>query len=72
MKTYELSLDHSRPRHYIELTSHLHAPAALSPGKELSVPIGQRLSGPWSQSGPYGAQKNLLPVPGIELRPSSP
>jgi hypothetical protein len=29
-----------RPRHYVEVSGQLHAPAALPPGKELLVPIG--------------------------------
>jgi hypothetical protein len=31
----------SRPWHYLEVSGQLHALAALSPGKETPVPIGQ-------------------------------
>jgi hypothetical protein len=29
----------SWPRYYFEVSGHLHAPAALPPGNELSIPI---------------------------------
>jgi hypothetical protein len=35
-------------------------------------PLERRLSGPKKQSGHCGVEKNLLSLPGIELRPSIP
>jgi hypothetical protein len=35
-------------------------------------PLDRRLAGPQSRSGSYGEEKNLLLLPGIEPRPSSP
>jgi hypothetical protein len=60
MKTYErveLQLHHSLSQHYLEVSGQLHAPAALSLGKEPPVPIGKRLGGP---------------LPEIDLRLSRP
>jgi hypothetical protein len=41
-------------------------------GKCPRYPLYRRLGGPQSQSGRCGVEKNLLPMPGIEPRPSSP
>jgi hypothetical protein len=43
-------------------------PTALSPGKELPVPIGERLGGPQSRSGRCGEEKNLSPIVIEELK----
>jgi hypothetical protein len=42
------------PRHYMEVSGQLHAPAALPPGKEPLVPMG----GPQSHPGHGGEDKN--------------
>jgi hypothetical protein len=49
----------------------LHAPAALPPGKAPSCLSDSMLNGPKNWSGRRG-EKNFLPLPGIELRPSRP
>jgi hypothetical protein len=43
----------------MEVSGQLHAPAALPPGKEPLVPIGQ-------EAGRGGEEKNSQPPPGIE------
>jgi hypothetical protein len=50
----------------MEVSSQLHAPAALPPGKEPLVPFGQRLGGPQSRFGCGGEEKNCQPLPGLE------
>jgi hypothetical protein len=50
----------------------LHAPASLSPGKETWYPSNRSLGGPQSRSGRGGKEKNSQPLPGIEIRSSSP
>jgi hypothetical protein len=35
-------------------------------------PVNRRLGEPQSRSGPYGVEKNILPLPRIEPRPTSP
>jgi hypothetical protein len=52
----------------LEVSGQLHAPAGLPQDKD---PLATRLSGPQNQSGRCGG-KNLLPLPAIEPRPSSP
>jgi hypothetical protein len=42
-------------------------PGSFTPDKEPPVPIG----GPHSRSGQCEVEENHLPLPGIELRPSS-
>jgi hypothetical protein len=54
------------PRHYMEVSGQLHAPAALPPGKSPWYPLDRRLGGPQSHSGSGGEEKNSLPSPGIE------
>jgi hypothetical protein len=49
----------------------LHALAAFLPGKKPRYSINRSLGGPQSRSGPFGAEKIILPMPGIEHRPSS-
>jgi len=44
----------------MELSGQLHAQAALSLGKEPSVPIGQGVGGPQSRSG-HSDEKNPYP-----------
>jgi hypothetical protein len=68
MKTYggvEVSLHHSQPQHYMELSGQVHAPTALHPGRESLMPTG---CGGWpqSRSGRCGVENNFLPLPGIE------
>jgi hypothetical protein len=48
----------SWPRHYLEVSDKLHAPAALPPGEE---PPDRMLSGPQNQSGRHGEMKTLDP-----------
>jgi hypothetical protein len=43
----------------MEVSSQLHAPTALPPGKELWFPLDRRLGGPQSRSGRGGLQKNI-------------
>jgi hypothetical protein len=45
------------PRHQMEMSGQLHAPATLPPGKESLIPSGQRLGGPQSRSGRGGEEK---------------
>jgi hypothetical protein len=49
------------------MSGQLHARAALP-----RYPMDRRLGGSQSRSRRNGEEKNLLPLPGIELRPSSP
>jgi hypothetical protein len=50
----------------MEVSSQLHAPTSLTPGKEPLVPLDRRLVGPQSRSGRSGEEKNSQPLPGIE------
>jgi hypothetical protein len=50
----------------------LHAPAALPQGKGPQYPLYTRLGGPQNRSGRCGQENNLLSLPGIEPRLSSP
>jgi hypothetical protein len=43
----------------MEISSQLHGPAALLPGKKPSVPIGWEARWPQSRSGRCGEDKNL-------------
>jgi hypothetical protein len=47
------------------MSGQLYAPAALPPGKELLVPIGQE-AGTQSRSGRGGEEKNSQPPRGIK------
>jgi hypothetical protein len=52
--------------------SQLHASAAVSPRERTPLyPLDRRLSGLQSWSGRYGEKRNLMLLPGIELRQSS-
>jgi hypothetical protein len=51
----------------MEVSAELHAPAALSPGKETPVPISKRMGGV-SESVWVVWRRYTLPLPGIELR----
>jgi hypothetical protein len=53
----------------MEVTGGLHAPAALLPGTNW---MDMSLGGPQSLSGRCEVEKNFLPSPGIEHRPSIP
>jgi hypothetical protein len=52
----------------MEVSGQLHAPAALPQHKGLPCPLNRRLGGPPNRSGWTEEEKNLLPLPGIELR----
>jgi hypothetical protein len=56
----------------MEVNGQLHTPAALPPGKEGPYPLDRRLGGPQSRSGRSGEGDKYLPLPGIEVRSSSP
>jgi hypothetical protein len=56
----------------MEVSSQLHAPAALHPAKEPQYPLDKRLDVLQSRSAHCGVNKNILHLSGIELRPSSP
>jgi hypothetical protein len=57
----------SWPRHQLEVSGQLHAPAALPPGKSPRYPFYRRLGGPQSRSGRYGEVKFFFTLPGFEL-----
>jgi hypothetical protein len=66
-------LHHSWLRHYLEVSGQLHIPAALPPGeKALDILWIGVCVGPKSRYGRCGGEKNLITLPGIELRSSSP
>jgi hypothetical protein len=75
MKTYEemeVQLHQSSSRHKMEVSSQLHAPAALPPGKS---PTGTHWIGGWV--GPTACldamgNRKIVPLPGIKLPASSP
>jgi hypothetical protein len=52
----------SWPRHKLEVSRQLHAPAALPPGKGPRYPLDRRLGGPQSRSGRFGEQKIIDPT----------
>jgi hypothetical protein len=54
------------PRHYMEASGQLHAPAALTPGKNPWYLLDRRLGGPQSRFGRGGKEENSQPPPGIE------
>jgi hypothetical protein len=54
------------PRHQMEVSGQLHAPAALAQGKNPGYPLNTRLGGPQSRSGRGDEEKNSQPLPGIE------
>jgi hypothetical protein len=56
------------PRHYVEVSGHLQAPAALSRGKSPCYSLNRRLGGPQSRSGRSGEEKNSQLPPGIEIQ----
>jgi hypothetical protein len=56
----------------MEVSSQLHAPAALPSGIKPLYPLDRRLGGPQSWFGLDGDDKNLLPLPDIEPRSFSP
>jgi hypothetical protein len=51
------------------VSGHLHAPAALLPGKEPPVPIGQEAG--WAPELVWTIWRKLLTLPGLELPPFS-
>jgi hypothetical protein len=73
MKAYwgvEVSSTHFLPRHKMEVSGQLHAPAALPPppqGKSPWYPLDRRLGEPQSRSGCCGEEENSQHLPGIEL-----
>jgi hypothetical protein len=56
----------------MEVSGHLHAPAALSPGER--YPLDKSLGGSQKRSGRGGEEKEIpsADMPGIESRSSSP
>jgi hypothetical protein len=54
----------------MEVSGQLHPPAALAPGKEPLVPIGQEAGWATSRSGRGGEEKNSQPPP--ESNPRTP
>jgi hypothetical protein len=60
----EAELQHSSPRNQMEVSARVHTSAALPSGKKHPKWVG------WS--GRCEIQENLLPLAGIEHRPSSP
>jgi hypothetical protein len=50
----------------MEVSSQLHDPAALSPGRESLVPLDRRLGEPQSRFGHGGEEKHSQPLPGLE------
>jgi hypothetical protein len=62
------------PRHYMEMSGQLHAPAALPQGKSPWYALDRRLGGPQSGSGRGGEEKNPSPAGNrtLEPRTSSP
>ena len=48
----------------MEVSGQIHA--ALSVRKVPRHPVSKSLGGPHSQSGHFGEEKNLLPLPGIQ------
>jgi hypothetical protein len=60
------------PRHYIEVTGQLHAPAALPKRKSPWYQLDRRLGGPQNRFGCGGEQKNFQPLPGLETPISQP
>jgi hypothetical protein len=57
-----------KPRNWMEVSGHLHAPTALHLAKAPPYPLNRRLDGPQRWSGRFGNEKNVLPPPAIELR----
>jgi hypothetical protein len=52
----------------MKVSDELEAPTALPPETGRTYPLDIKLVGPQSRCGNYGRQKNLLVLPGIELR----
>jgi hypothetical protein len=50
----------------MDVSSQLHAPAALPQGKRPWYPLDRRLGGPQSRSGRGGEGKNSQPLSGLE------
>jgi hypothetical protein len=50
----------------MEVSGHIHTPAAIPQGKSPWYPLDRRLGGPQSRSGRGGEEKNSQPPPGIE------
>jgi hypothetical protein len=56
----------------MEVSGHLHGPAALSPGKNNPVPIGYEAGCAQSRSGYGGEEKSIPSLPRRELNPGRP
>jgi hypothetical protein len=50
----------------MDVSSQLHAPAALLPAKQPRYPLDRKLRGPQNRSGRGGIEKNSQTPPGIE------
>jgi hypothetical protein len=69
----EVYLYHSWPRHCWWKWMVSFMPRPLYPRwKSPRYPLDRRLGGSWSQPGRCGGENNMLSLPGIEPRPSSP
>jgi hypothetical protein len=56
----------------VRVCGHLHATAALPPGNSPRYKLDRRQGGQHSRSGGCGEERDLLLLPGIVLRVSSP
>ena len=52
----------------MEISGKIHAPAALSAGKNPPYPLNRRLGGPQSQSGRFEEDKSLFHLPEFKHR----
>jgi hypothetical protein len=66
LEEWRYSSTDSWPRHSMEESGQLHAPAALPLGKESPVPMDRKLGWPQSRSEHGGKEKNSQPPPGIK------
>jgi hypothetical protein len=57
---------------YMEVSCHLHVPAALPPGRNILCPMDTRLGECQRRSRHCGEESNVLLLPEFEPRPSSP
>jgi hypothetical protein len=55
----------------MEVSGQPHAPITTPPGKRPRYPLDRRMSGPHSQAGLGGDEKESLPLPEIEPQSSS-
>jgi hypothetical protein len=72
MKTYWGVEVLAVPSQQTEVSGQFHTHAALPRGNSSRYPLDRRLCGPQSRSERCGVEKDLLPLPGTEPRPSGP